>query len=105
MQTRDYLERMIRQIAEMLARVAGYTAEGRLDEAERELDATWSSALGFRRKDALRLDATSLRTLLGPKAEHAAALFDAEAKVMRARGDEARARYFESRARELTSGS
>jgi hypothetical protein len=100
MQTRDYLERMIRQIAEVLARISGFTAEGKYDEAERELDGVWSAALGIRRKDVTRLDDTTLRVMLGPaKLEHAAALLDAEADLAHARGDAARATDLRARAR------
>ena len=91
MQTRDYLERMIRQIAEVLARIGGFTAEGKYDEAERELDGVWSTALGIRRKDVTRLDDGTLRMMLGPaKLEHAATLLDAEADLATARGDAAK---------------
>lgn len=102
MQTRDYLERMIRQIAEVIARVAGFTAEGKYDEAEKELDGVWSGALGIRRKDVQRLDDGTLRVMLGPaKLEHAASLLEAEAKLAAAQGDAPRARDLERRAAAL----
>jgi hypothetical protein len=63
MQSRDYLERMIRRIAEALA---GASAAGRYDEAERVLEGAFSSALGIPKRDLARLDDTTLLALLGP---------------------------------------
>jgi hypothetical protein len=88
MQKRDYLERMIEQLAAAIAHVLGLAGERRFAEAERELEQAWSSAVGFRREDAARLDDTTLRMLLGAKAELAAQLFEAEAALAEARGDE-----------------
>ena len=103
MQTRDYLERMIRQIAEVVARISGFTAEGKYDEAERELDGVWSTALGVRRRDLTRLDDATLRMMLGPaKLEHAATLLDAEAEVAATRGDPARATRLRAQAKALS---
>ncbi|CAN5331214.1 hypothetical protein BH09MYX1_BH09MYX1_30320 [soil metagenome] len=102
MQTRDYLERMIRQIAEVIARVGGFTGEGKWEEAEKELDGVWSGSLGVRRKDVTRLDDATLRAMLGPaKLEHAAALLDSEAALADARGDTKRATSLRARAQSL----
>lgn len=101
MQRRDYLERLIEQIVAAIARIAGLVREARFEDAERELDATWSSAIGFRRKDAMRLDAATLRTLLGAKAELAAKLLEAEAELESARGVIGAAEALRRRALEL----
>jgi hypothetical protein len=87
MQRRDYLERMIEQLAAAIAQAIGLARAQRAEEAEQVLADAWTSGLGFRRADAARLDDTTLRMLLGAKAEQAAALFDAEAEIAEARGD------------------
>jgi hypothetical protein len=98
MQRRDYIERMIAQIAAAIARAVGLARAHQIEEAERTLDEAWTSGLGFRRADAARLDDTTLRMLLGAKAEHAAALFEGEAEVAEARGDAQAAAQARSRA-------
>jgi hypothetical protein len=102
MQSRDYIERMLQQIAELVARLFTLVAGGRFDDAERELDAIWASALGFRRADAERLDDATLRALLGGKATAAARLFEAESKLEEARGNAAAAERLRQRAARLT---
>jgi hypothetical protein len=98
MQRRDYIERLIEQVVAAIARMAGLAREGRFDEAEQELDAAWSGSVGFRRKDAARLDDPTLRMILGEKARLAAALFDAEADLAEARGDAVAAAVLRMRA-------
>ncbi len=99
MQTRDYLERMIRQIAEALAAIAGFTAQKKFDEAEQQLDGAWTG-LGLRRKDIARLDDGTLVVMLGPaKRTYGAQLLDAEADIAAARGDTRRAEDLRARAR------
>jgi hypothetical protein len=97
-QQRDYIERLIEQIVSAVARIAGLTQEAKLDEAEHELDETWTAVLGFRRADAARLDDDTLRMLLGAKAECAATLFEAEASLEEARGNPAAAESLRRRA-------
>jgi hypothetical protein len=101
MQTRDYIERLIEQVAAAVARVAGFVAEGRVDEADEALDDVWSSVIGLRRGDAGRLDGGTLRALLGAKASVAARLLEAEATVEDARGRSARAEDLRQRAAAL----
>jgi hypothetical protein len=103
MQQRDYFERLIQQIAEAVARVLGFAREGRADEAEQELDRAWSSAVNLRRRDVDRLDDSTLRLLLGPKARLAASLLEAEASIADARGDAVRADGIRRRAARLGS--
>jgi hypothetical protein len=87
MQQRDYLERLIEQIAAFLARIVGLTRAGKHEEAEREIDNGWT-ALGFRRADAHRLDDATLRMMLGPKLALAIELLSAEADLHEARGSQ-----------------
>jgi hypothetical protein len=100
MQRQDYLERLIQQIAEFVARVAGLTAGANAAEAERQLDEAWM-ALGLRRSDAHRLDDATLRMLLGPKAVLGARLLEAEASLEEARSKFATADELRRRAVEL----
>jgi hypothetical protein len=89
MQRQDYLERMIQQVAAAIGRAVGAARNGRPEEAQHELDATWSSVLGVRRSDVERLDEATLRTLLDGKLAPAADLLDAEADLLRARSNDA----------------
>lgn len=98
MQRDDYFERMVQQIAAAIARALGLAKAGQVDDAQRELDAAWSGVVGMRRADVMRLDATTLRALLGPKAAAAASLLDAQAELNEARGEAV------GRAREVASG-
>jgi hypothetical protein len=91
MQRQDYVERMIRQIAEAIGRALGFTQSGQHDDAQRELDGAWASAIGMRRGDVTRLDEATLRALLGAKARAASMLLDAQADLDVARGEEAAA--------------
>jgi hypothetical protein len=104
MQQRDYLERLIQQVAEAVARVLGLAREGRLDDAEQELHRAWSAVVNLRRRDIDRLDDATLRLLLGPKAPLAARLLEAEAAIADARGDAATASALRRRAADLDPG-
>lgn len=101
MQHRDYFEKMIEQIATSVAKVAGLARDAKLEEAQVELDSAWSMGLNFKRADANRLDDTTLKMLLGPKATLVASLFDAEANIEDARGDAAKAAKLRARALSL----
>jgi len=103
MQQRDYIERMIHQIAAAIAAMLGKVAKGELLEAERDLDAAWSS-LGLRRRDVLRLDDTTVRVMLGPKSELAAQLAVAEASFEEARGARSAAETLRERAARWRDG-
>jgi hypothetical protein len=93
MQRDDYFERMVQQIAAMVAAALGLATEGRFEEAQRELDGAWTSVIGFRRADVMRLDAATLRSLLGTKTAAAAQLLEAQAELDEKRGESgARAR-------------
>ena len=102
MQTRDYLERMIRRIAEALASAAGASAAGRYDEAEKVLEGAFSGVLGIPKRDLARLDDTTLLALLGPgKLAHVASLLEAEADIAEAKGELLRAEKLRHRVRSL----
>jgi hypothetical protein len=100
MQQRDYIERLIQQIAAFIARIVGAAKAGDPQQAEEGLDAAWQ-ALGLRRVDAQRLDDTTLRMLLGAKSALAADLLEAQATVEETRGDAAAADDLRNRARSL----
>jgi hypothetical protein len=87
MQRQDYIERMIAQIAEAIGRALGLARSGQPIEAQSELDAAWSGALGLSRGDVQRLDDVTLRALLGAKRTAAARLLDAEAELKELQGD------------------
>jgi hypothetical protein len=84
MQQRDYIERLIQQIAAFIARILGAARSGDVQEAESAMDDAWRT-LGLRRNDALLLDDATLRMLLGNKAAVAADLFEAQAAFEEAR--------------------
>ncbi len=100
MQERDYIDRLIRQIAEFVARIVGAARNGQPEEAERALDAAWR-ALGLRRQDVMRVDDATLRALLGAKAQLGAELFDAEAALEEARSNAPLADELRTRAKSL----
>jgi hypothetical protein len=85
----DYIERMIAQIAQAVGRILGLAQSGRMEEAQREIEAAWSGLIGLRRSDVERLDEATLRSLLGAKRGVAADLLEAEASVREARGESA----------------
>lgn len=87
MQQQDYIERLISQIAAAVGRILGLAHAGQPEDARRELEATWSRVVGFRRADVDRLDEMVLRTMLGDKRVAASALLDAEAEMARTAGD------------------
>jgi hypothetical protein len=89
MQQTDYIERLIRQVAQAVATALGRARAGDHERALQDLDAIWPSVTGLRRKDLARLDARSVQAILGPKCELAVRLLEAEATLHAARGDTA----------------
>lgn len=81
MQREDYIERMIRQVAEAVAHALGVARGGDVARAQDEIRQTWVSAVGLRWEDAKRLDASTLRALLGAKRELALKLLEAQAEL------------------------
>ena len=100
MQSRDYIERLIQQMAAFIARIVGAAQKGDAQEAEEALEAAWG-ALGLRRRDALRLDDATVRMLLGAKTALAADLFEAQASLEETRGASALADELRTRAAAL----
>lgn len=100
---RDYILRMIEQIAESLARIAGLRKGGDLDEAARLLGETADGIFGSMRSALDRLDAASAARLLSTreKIRAYAALTAEGAAIHEARGDAAKARVKRRRALEL----
>jgi len=103
MRQRDYMLRMIEQLAEAIARIAGARAAGKLDEANLLVRETADGILGPMRSMLERVDAASAATLLGSRDKLCAyaALVSEEAKNAEAGGDAARARRSFRRALEL----
>lgn len=99
-QRHDWLDRIIRQLAAAIARVLDLSREGAFDEAEAELDRAFRS-VALSRRDVHALDDSSLRLLLGAKVRLAADLLDAEAALLRAKGEAALAEKLTARAARL----
>ena len=78
----DFLMRMIRQLAEVIARIAGLAKEGRSHEAERALEEACGSFVGMPKSMIDKLDPETIAKTFGPeKAMVIAALLDAEASL------------------------
>jgi len=99
-QQRDYIERMVQQLAGAIATILGAASAGRFEEAERDLDRAWSG-LGLRRTDVLRLDDDTVCALLGAKTELAVRLLEAQSSVEEARGAREAAAALRARAMTL----
>jgi len=97
MEQRDYIERLIQQIAAFVARIVGAARNGDSKDAEQALHDAWQ-ALGLPWKDATRLDGATLKMLLGAKADLAASLLDAQAVVEESRSNATLADTLRSRA-------
>ena len=102
MQQRDYIQRLIEQLAATIASILGFAKEGRIHESRRMLDDAWLANLGMRRGDAERLDDATLRIMLGEKAVLAANLFEAQALIEETAGDSAAAEIARRRAKRLS---
>ncbi|MEZ4222254.1 MAG: hypothetical protein R3B13_15060 [Polyangiaceae bacterium] len=97
----DYIGRLIQQLAEALARIAGLSRRDQRDEIEQELQSA-EAALGlFKGMD--RLDARSAAMILGggDKVVLAAQLIEQRAMLAAEAGDAAREAVLRRRAREL----
>ena len=101
MQQRDYIQRLIEQLAATIASILGFAKEGRVHESRRMLDDAWIANLGMRRSDAERLDDATLRIMLREKIVLAANLFEAQALIEDAAGDSAAAESARRRAKRL----
>ena len=101
MQQRDYLQRLIEQLAAAIARSLGAAKDGHADEALRMLDDAWRANVGMRRSDAARLDGATLQLMLGDKTPLVARLFEAQALIEDGRGDAVEAALARRRAMAL----
>lgn len=99
----DFLIRLIEQIGDFLARIAGHERALELDEAEDEAGRAWDEVLGVPRALVDVTDTPTLASLLRDPAKMRAAarLLAAEARVLRRRGDPPGATMRFSRAFEL----
>ncbi|MEO8551033.1 MAG: hypothetical protein ABI678_13700 [Kofleriaceae bacterium] len=99
----DYLHRMIRQLAEFVARISGFTATEQWDAALQETDRAWTDLLDVPRELVDRLDGPTLARLLAEPAKMrlAAELLAAEGKVHQGKRDPVHALICAKRAFEL----
>jgi len=100
---RDYILRMIEQLAEAIGRIAGLRRAGQLDEAELLVRTTADGLFGPMRDMLDRLDAAGAATLLGDheKIGAYAALCAEQAEILELRGRAAPALAEQRRALEL----
>lgn len=100
MQERDYILRMIQQLAQAIGRILGLKRAGKLDEALQEVRATADGIFGPMLRTLEALDAQSAASLLGnrEKIEAYAALTAEEASILELKGDAKRAKGSERRA-------
>jgi hypothetical protein len=88
---RDYLERMIEEVAAIAARALGLAREERYDEASREIDAAYSK-VGIPALVLDRLDPASIRLLAGDRSTALIELLEADGELAHQRGDDPRAK-------------
>ncbi|WP_433933531.1 hypothetical protein AB3662_04175 [Sorangium cellulosum] len=100
---RDFILRMIEQLAEAVGRIAGLRRAGQLDEADLLVRATADGLFGPMRDMLDRLDAAGAATLLGDheKIGAYAALCAEQAEILELRGRAAQASAERRRALEL----
>jgi hypothetical protein len=100
---RDYILRMIEQLAEAIGRIAGLRRAGQLDEAELLVRGTADGLFGPMRDMLDRLDAAGAATLLGDpeKIGAYAALCAEQAEILDLRGRAGQALAERRRALEL----
>jgi hypothetical protein len=85
---RDWLERVLTQLAEALARVLGFRARGEEAQALEEIHRATLELFGIPRSMLLSLDARmALEVLPAPRLRHAALqLLDVEESILRSQG-------------------
>ncbi len=89
----DFLVRMIKQLAELIGRLAGFTKEGKHDEAAAALEDAYRSYIGMPKSMIARLDPETVASTVGTeKSMVVAALLDAEATMHGADANACRAR-------------
>jgi len=99
----DYLLRLIRQLAETLARAAGLSSRRKHDEAVDELSRAWDELLDTPRSLLEVVDDKTLADLLGEPAKLriAAQLLAEEARAVAGKGDPVTASMLSKRAMRL----
>lgn len=99
----DYLHRMIRQLAEFIARISGFTANEKWAQALDESERAWTELLDVPRALVDRLDGPGLAALLKDPAKmrFAAQLLVAESRVYQGKRDPVHATICAKRAMEL----
>lgn len=102
-QQRDFLLRIIEQLAETTAHITRLRDEGKDQEALALLEKTLTELLGPMARTVDQVDSSSAAMLLGApnKVLAYASLVEARAKIRAAQGDRARTRMDERRALEL----
>ena len=99
----DYLMRLIRQLAEVLARAAGFNTRRKYDEAVDELQRAWEELLETPRNLLEVVDDATLAELLREPAKMriAAQLLAEEARAIAGKGDPVNAAVLSKRAMRL----
>src|SRR5882672_5372340 len=99
---KDYILRMAERLAELAGRILGLRRAGKLDEAKEAAEQAYGELLGLPPGLIDVVDAATLASLVGApeKYEGVAAVLEADAEVLEARGDAKRA----ARRRELAAG-
>lgn len=99
----DYLMRLIRQLAEVLARAAGFNTRRKYDEAVDELQRAWDELLETPRNLLEVVDDATLAELLREPAKMriAAQLLAEEARAIAGKGDPVNAAVLSKRAMRL----
>lgn len=101
---RDYLERLIEELAAVAARALGLAREGQKDHARREIDGAYAE-VGVPALVLDRLDPASIRLMSGEKVGALVKLLEADAEVSELVGDPARARRRRALAAALAGGT
>lgn len=99
----DYLLRIIKQLVDAIARIAGYTNRGEYQQAIDEAGRAWTDVLGVPRELVEVMDSFELAKLLGDpeKIRTAARLLHEEARALAGKGDPLNAGLLNRRALEL----
>ena len=100
---RDYILRLIRQLAQALARIAGLKKEGKTEEALEVVRETADAIFGPMLRTLEEIDTRSAASLMGnPEKLHALAVLSAEeGDILASKGEVQAARFKHRRALEL----
>lgn len=99
----DYVLRILEQLVDVLARIAGHTKRGEYEKAIVEAERAWSELLGVPRELADAMDSPSLARLLRDpdRMRGASRLLGEEARAHQAKGSLSRSAALYRRAHEL----